>query len=72
MSPVSSMASSLVTFTSVPLAHWQPATWADYLRLRDSSPEGSVSLFFQSEYLLTVMGEGINHSRFVTTQDKKS
>jgi Uma2 family endonuclease len=64
MSPVSPMASSLVTSTSVPLAHWQPATWADYLRLRDSSPEGSVSLFFQSEYLLTVMGEGINHSRF--------
>lgn len=58
------MTSLLTVPTSDPIPQWQPATWEDYLRVRDTLPEGSASLFFNQGYLLVEMGEGINHARF--------
>ena len=44
---------------------WQPATWEDYLRLRDAPTEEMSGLFFNQGYLFIDMGnEGINHARF--------
>lgn len=55
---------SLLTFSaSNSLPRWQPATWDDYLQVRDRLPEGSASFFFNQGYLLVEMGEGINHAR---------
>lgn len=43
---------------------WQPATWEEYLSVRDSAPD-RVRLFFNDGYLLAddMGGEGINHSK---------
>ncbi len=50
------------------IAHWQPATWQDYLNYRDNPELQTVSyrLFFNiNQLLITDMGgEGINHSSF--------
>lgn len=42
---------------------WQPATWQDYLALRDDSTLERVRLFFNQGWLWFEMGaEGINHA----------
>jgi hypothetical protein len=43
---------------------WRPATWDDYVRARDANSEDVARVFFDEGYLLTEMGEGIEHSRF--------
>jgi Uma2 family endonuclease len=56
---------SLVTISSRPtFSVWHPATWDDYLRERDENSEAVAKVFFYEGYLLTEMGEGIEHSRF--------
>lgn len=56
---------SLLTFSaSNSLPRWQPATWDDYLQVRDRLPEGSASFFFNQGYLLVEMGEGLDHASF--------
>lgn len=45
------------------LRQWQPATWDDYLALRDDSNPEKVRLFFNEGWLWIDMGaEGINHA----------
>lgn len=55
-------------FSDSAIAHWQPATWQDYLNYRDNPELQTVSyrLFFNvNQLLITDMGgEGINHSGF--------
>jgi Uma2 family endonuclease len=53
---------NLPTADSIP--HWQPASWDDYVKLRDSLPEGKGRLFFNLGWMLVEMGEGIDHARF--------
>lgn len=50
---------------SKPLHHWQPATWEDYVRLRDEPATEEIRLFFNQNSLFVDMGnEGIDHARF--------
>jgi Uma2 family endonuclease len=59
------MTSLLTIPTPNPSPQWQPATWADYERSRDSMVEGAGRVFFNQGYLWVDMGgEGINHARF--------
>ncbi len=45
------------------LSRWQPASWQDYMRARDTLTEDRLRLFFSQEHLLIDMGsEGINHA----------
>jgi Uma2 family endonuclease len=54
----------LTTPTVDSLPQWQPGTWEDYVKLRDSLPEGTGRIFFNQGWLLVEMGEGIGHARF--------
>lgn len=46
-----------------PLAHWHPATWQDYVALRDAPTDERMKLAFNQGWLWVAMGgEGINHS----------
>lgn len=56
------MTSLLTLPTANSFPRWQPATWEDYVQVRDRLPEGSASLFFNQGYLLVEMGEGISHA----------
>lgn len=48
-----------------PLCHWIPATWADYMALRDAPIRDRFQLFFhQGRLWFNMGGEGINHSSF--------
>jgi Uma2 family endonuclease len=58
------MTSLLTTPKIDAIPQWQPATWDDYVELRDSLPEGSGRIFFNQGWMLLEMGEGINHARF--------
>jgi Uma2 family endonuclease len=58
------MTSLLTLPTANSFPRWQPATWEDYVQVRDRLPEGSASLFFNQGYLLVEMGEGISHASF--------
>lgn len=51
---------------SLAAPQWKPATWDDYLALRDSGNlDKDMRLFFNEGYLWVDMGnEGINHARF--------
>ncbi|MBD2040199.1 Uma2 family endonuclease [Microcoleus sp. FACHB-672] len=50
---------------SKPLHHWQPATWEDYVQLRDEPADEEIRLFFNQNSLFIDMGnEGIDHARF--------
>ncbi len=45
------------------LPQWKPATWEDYLRLRDDPTNERIRLYFHCDRLLVDMGsEGINHA----------
>ncbi|GFE69910.1 Uma2 family endonuclease [Chroococcus sp. FPU101] len=47
------------------IPEWKPATWDDYLSVRDAPTIERVKLFFYNNQLLAEMGgEGINHSKF--------
>jgi Uma2 family endonuclease len=47
------------------LPQWQPATWEDYVAVRDHPTIDWSRIFFNRNYLLVDMGkEGINHAKF--------
>ena len=61
------MTASIPTITQLPhrqsLNQWQPATWNDYLILRDEPTQERLILFFNEGWLWINMGaEGINHA----------
>jgi Uma2 family endonuclease len=58
------MTSLLTNPTVDSIPQWQPATWEDYVKLRDSLPEGTGRIFFNEGWILLEMGEGIGHARF--------
>ncbi|RMF62944.1 MAG: Uma2 family endonuclease [Cyanobacteria bacterium J069] len=52
-----------VSKDSPPLNRWRPATWQDYVALRDAPAQERMKLAFNQGWLWSAMGgEGINHS----------
>ena len=59
------MTASVSTVAIPPLRQWIPATWADYVVLRDAPLKERSRLFFhQGKLWIDMGGEGINHASF--------
>lgn len=59
------MTASIPQITTPSLRQWFPATWADYVKLRDAPTKERMRLaFHQGRLWIDMGGEGINHSSF--------